>query len=767
MQTRDLHIQCARCAILDHEVSEAHGCSELFWHPPRNATCKSPLGRARLPFRSGERANRSCMVISSTPANETDPLIGAMLGKDYRVLERIGIGGMAVVYLVEHQTLLKRFAAKVLSTELASSLEARARFTQEAHAASQLDHENIVSISDFGATVDQRPFFVMELLRGQTLDQRLGDGAMSVEEVVAVSVPVARALAHAHAEGVVHRDVKPENIFLVQRSQGRWTVKVVDFGIAKTPVNPKLTQTKPKLGETFGSPLFMAPEMIRGEDDVDPRADVYSFGVLLYLMLCGRLPFDDENLLKVMQMHLSVPPPPPRTINPALSEELAAVVERALAKPPADRYASMEALLLDLEAALPAGSDRLLIEAQSGTALQDTPFAAALSLTRLETQRPRTASVPPPVSAALPVAPRRSRALLVLAIAAVALALTGAVGWRRITGRLSAVAAVADSPADTAASPVAAIEPAAALRAVAEPPQPVPLPPGDPPVAADEPAPEPDPAVDPAVDPAAAPEPAPEPAPTPAPPTARPVPGRAVAVAPARPVTRRPPPRAIQRAAAGPRTPAAARVAVAPAGSDAATASDAPAAADPAGAAPPAAAGPEVATVPGRTAPSEAAPPGAPSSPTVPPAAPAITAPPGPEPAPAPVLAKPAPAAPVKPAPAAPPTGSFDATPEVASLDVIGSLSSSIVRRSLDRTLPALRACYGAAARASRVTPAVDLQLSYELDETGAATHVATGGTQLGSLARCAAGLASQLRTREAPDIGTVKVVVVIHFRPS
>jgi hypothetical protein len=131
------------------------------------------------------------------------------------------------------------------------------------------------------------------------------------------------------------------------------------------------------------------------------------------------------------------------------------------------------------------------------------------------------------------------------------------------------------------------------------------------------------------------------------------------------------------------------------------------------------------------------------------------------------VPAKPAPAAPVKPAPAAPPTGSFDATPEVASLDVVGSLSSSIVRRSLDRTLPALRACYGAAARASRVTPAVDLQLSYELDETGAATRVATGGTQLGSLARCAAGLASQLRTREAPDIGTVKVVVVIHFRPS
>src|SRR5215468_2811283 len=177
-----------------------------------------------------------------------------MLGKSYRVLERIGSGGMAVVYLVEHQTLLKRFAAKVLSNDLASSLEARARFTQEAHAASQLDHENIVTISDFGATADHRPFFVMELLRGETLDQRLAHGAMSVEEVVAVAVPLGRALAYAHAEGLVHRDVKPENVFLVQRSQKRWTVKVVDFGIAKTPANARLT----KMGQTLGSPYFMS-----------------------------------------------------------------------------------------------------------------------------------------------------------------------------------------------------------------------------------------------------------------------------------------------------------------------------------------------------------------------------------------------------------------------------------------------------------------------------------------------------------------------------
>src|SRR5262245_32050868 len=139
------------------------------------------------------------MIESTTNDYEhDDPLIGSTLGKDYRVIRRIGIGGMAVVYLVEHQTLFKRFAAKVLSRELAANLEARTRFTQEAHSASQLDHEHIVTISDFGVTPDQRPFFVMELLRGQTLDQRMTAGPMSLEEIVAVTVPLARALAYAH-----------------------------------------------------------------------------------------------------------------------------------------------------------------------------------------------------------------------------------------------------------------------------------------------------------------------------------------------------------------------------------------------------------------------------------------------------------------------------------------------------------------------------------------------------------------------------------------
>ncbi|HEY0985634.1 MAG TPA: serine/threonine-protein kinase, partial [Kofleriaceae bacterium] len=358
-------------------------------------------------------------VLSDRP----DALVGSLLGKVYRVLEPIGVGGMAVVYLVEHQTLLKRFAAKVLSPDLASSLEARARFIQEAHAASALDHENIVSISDFGTTGDQRPFFVMELLRGKTLDARLADGAMTIEEVVAVAVPVARALAHAHAEGIVHLDVKPENIFLVQRSRGRWGVKVVDFGIAKTPLNPRLN----KLGETAGSPLFMAPEVCRGDDDVDQRADVYSFGILLYLMMCGRLPFVDDSTQRVLQMQLVELPPPPNQVNTQLSPEIAMVIERALAKDRADRYPSMEALLYDLAAALPPGADRLLIEAQSGAAAHETPFSGSLSIARPESH-PRASSLPP-IS---PLPRRRRSGAMVLFTVALVTALIGLVTWRQV-----------------------------------------------------------------------------------------------------------------------------------------------------------------------------------------------------------------------------------------------------------------------------------------------------------------------------------------------
>lgn len=665
-----------------------------------------------------------------------------MLGKDYRVLERIGVGGMAIVYLVEHQTLLKRFAAKVLSRDLASSLEARARFTQEAHAASQLDHENIVSISDFGATVDNRPFFVMELLRGQTLDQRLAEGRMTIEEVVAVCVPVARALAHAHTEGIVHLDVKPENIFLVQRSQGRWGVKVVDFGIAKTPQNPRLA--KPE--ETAGSPMFMAPEVCRGDDDVDLRADVYSFGILLYLMMCGRLPFLDDSLHRVLQMQLIQLPAPPREINAELSPELAAIVERALAKLPDDRYPSMDALLRDLEAALPEGSDRLLIEAQSGIAVGETPFAGALSLAPHRALRasqpppnssgssgptpPSTLPVTPPstlpwsppsaAASSLPPAPQRRRVLIVIATAAATTIAGAVILWQVTTAPAADRAGPNNSAAgNLPASSLAAIAPPRTAAATDTPPTAVAAPPP--------------------------PAPAPSASDGKATPVFEAKAEHPIAKKPlvrTRSLTERELPRPDKRVDRN-----------RPAGSAPPTRKDAPApplAAAPAGSQAPGSqavdAKPSSGASPtddGRTGHAEAGPDRGATADSPPPAI-----------------------VPVKPAAPADP-GTLDATPEVVGLDVKGSLSPAIVRRSVERTLPSLRACYRSAARASGSTPAIELRLTFEIDENSLATQVATSGANLGSLAGCVAGVASQIRTKEAPDVGTAQVAVVIRFRPS
>ncbi|TMQ16091.1 MAG: hypothetical protein E6J90_24475, partial [Deltaproteobacteria bacterium] len=551
--------------------------------------------------------------------------------------------------------------------------------------------------------------------------------------------------------------------FLVQRSQGRWGVKVVDFGIAKTPLHPKLTHTKPKLGETLGSPKYMSPEMCRGDDEeVDQRADIYSFGVVLYLVLCGRLPFDDDNLLRVLQMHLSEPLPPPREVNPALAPELAAILERALAKQPDDRYPSMDALLLDLEAALPAGSDRVLIEAQSGTALGETPFAGALSSPRISAQR--AAEPAPSTSGILPIAPRRSRASLAVALGVVAASAGGVAAWRYLLAPAQSTAA---SSAPVSVARVEVTPPLAAPPAGVEV-APAPPPPADhaAPPPADQAAPRPaDPPVAGESAPASAPPPADPPAPAPSPTgtDAAPPARAAIAASATGPKPGRPAP-SLKRFTPVRPTVARNRRRPAPPGETAAPAPQvvtAPGSAEPA---------PEPGVAPETPPTGEAngavdhAGAAAPSPPAPP--APTLTPPPQPPIPPPPAPPDPPSVAAPKAAPAPKGPGALDAVPEITGLEVKGSLSPSVVRRSVERALPALRACYVAAARAGRTTPALDLQLSFEIDENGLAIHAATGRASFGSLARCAAGVAGQIHTPVAPDTGTAPVAVVIRFRP-
>jgi tRNA A-37 threonylcarbamoyl transferase component Bud32 len=310
----------------------------------------------------------ACGRPSATPVQHNHPsvtaFIGKLLGQNYRIVEPIGAGAMGMVYVVEHVTLRKRFAAKLLTADLARRAEAVARFEVEAHAASQLDHENIVSVIDFGTTDDGCVYLIMELLRGKTLQARMDQGRPTLEEIVAIILQVCRALAAAHAAGIVHRDMKPDNIFLTQRPGGRPMVKVLDFGISKAREGTLREGRITKQGQLLGSPEYMSPEASRG-DEVDYRADIYAVGIMLYELLCGEVPFRHENYLKVLQMHAGQPPRAPRELVPDMPVQVEYLIMRALEKDPRRRHDSIEELEAELLAALPEVAQRALLQIQT------------------------------------------------------------------------------------------------------------------------------------------------------------------------------------------------------------------------------------------------------------------------------------------------------------------------------------------------------------------------------------------------------------------
>ncbi|MFT3699794.1 MAG: serine/threonine-protein kinase [Kofleriaceae bacterium] len=326
----------------------------------------------------------------------TDPLVGTVLDKDYFTVQRIGVGGMSVVYLVEHQRLNKQMAAKLLNAELAANPEASRRFETEAKSASSLEHENIVRVSDYGLASDGRPYIIMELLRGRTLDEQLLEQTLSLEESVLVIVSVCRGLAAAHADNIIHRDIKPDNIYLTQRANGTFGVKILDFGIAKAPL---LTGRQTKHGQTIGTPHYMAPEACRGEE-VDNRADIYSVGVLMYLLFTGQLPHHDDNFLALLQKQVTEVVTPPSQLNPHITPALEQVIMTAIAKDPDDRYLSVEHLLSEFELALPDGANMLLLSAArvSTPIPMITPTSVPALRTPTGQRPPLRPSQPPPIA---------------------------------------------------------------------------------------------------------------------------------------------------------------------------------------------------------------------------------------------------------------------------------------------------------------------------------------------------------------------------------
>src|SRR5215831_10142744 len=239
----------------------------------------------------------------SPPAESTleprgsEPIIGTTIADRYRIIERIGSGGMATVYRAEHQLLRKPVAIKLLLPDLVDQGDMAARFEREAIAAARLDHPNVVSITDFGRTADGRMFLVMEYLEGTPLDELIDKhGRLAWQRAVELGRQIVRGLAHAHDVGIVHRDLKPSNIMVTAHAGGREVAKIIDFGIAKivsgTPVGPRV---ETQAGVVFGTADFLAPERLVGKGDSDPRSDLYSIGVLLYEMLTGERPFHDPD----------------------------------------------------------------------------------------------------------------------------------------------------------------------------------------------------------------------------------------------------------------------------------------------------------------------------------------------------------------------------------------------------------------------------------------------------------------------------------------
>ncbi|HEY4160260.1 MAG TPA: serine/threonine-protein kinase [Polyangiaceae bacterium] len=301
--------------------------------------CPTCGGRYPADFRV---CPRDATPLEDAPSDE-DPLLGQLLAGSYEVMRVIGEGGMGRVYEARHTRLhAKHFAVKVLHHELARQPEVVTRFQREAEAASALIHPNVVDVYDVNTSPDGRPYIVAELLQGEELGNHLDRiGKLEVADAVRIVRQVCRGLAAAHASGIVHRDVKPENVFL---AGPEGIVKMLDFGISKLAESPDgLT----KAGTVMGTPDYMAPEQARG-DRVDARADIYAVGAILYRALTGRKPFEGLDPMATLTAVLTQEPPRPTALEQSIPLALELVLQRAMAKSLKERFQTMEALEQEL-----------------------------------------------------------------------------------------------------------------------------------------------------------------------------------------------------------------------------------------------------------------------------------------------------------------------------------------------------------------------------------------------------------------------------------
>jgi serine/threonine protein kinase len=398
--------------------------------------------------------------------------VGAVLDK-YELLARVGQGGMAVVYRGIDRSLKREVAVKVLHRHLAEHAEARDRFEREAHAVAKLRHENILEIFAYSGRDSPESYIVTEFIEGATLKQHITDHPPRFAEIGAMVVAeIGRALAHAHGQGILHRDVKPENVMI--RSDG--VVKLTDFGISQMLDAQRMTVT----GQLLGSPAYMSPEHVLG-NQLDFRTDVFAAGIVLYQLTVGKLPFEGKNPHEILKRIAECRFVDPRHANPRVGAELGKIIGKAMAADPDARYPTMAAMVSDLEGYL-AGSglgpakDELVryfaapaaYELALGSRLCDhllrraraeLPTRRAVALELLD----RVLTIEPKHEAALALlasATRRARGRQVAAAVAV-VAVAGGGGWavrRALRGSTAppVVDAAVDAPLDAAIRPDAA-----------------------------------------------------------------------------------------------------------------------------------------------------------------------------------------------------------------------------------------------------------------------------------------------------------------------
>jgi serine/threonine protein kinase len=273
-----------------------------------------------------------CLLDGAELADILDPLIGKTIAGCYVIEDMIGEGGMSTVYRARHKLVDRPCAIKVMNPVLATDANVRERFRREARSTQTIAHPNVIEIFDQGEMDDGVPYIVMDLLDGSTLSRLVDAGAVAPERSLPIMIQIARGIARAHDLGVVHRDLKPDNIFLCRRDGRRDLVKILDFGIARSRADSRLTNA----GELFGTPQYMAPERITS-GEAGPSVDLYALGVIFFEMATGHLPFTAPDPATFLIRHLKEVPPRPRTLHARVPERLDALVLQLLEKDPRAR----------------------------------------------------------------------------------------------------------------------------------------------------------------------------------------------------------------------------------------------------------------------------------------------------------------------------------------------------------------------------------------------------------------------------------------------